>query len=163
MKKITTSALAELLDAKKSCEFATVWTETKSDLLKTGNPHKDAVKRSHMLVNIGFSYSNAVNNQREREALEADFIAQPRKWGKRKSLKLVEHNGNTYVTMKAEKHHKTAYYSNGVELTKEQVEPFKSAKSKSSTQGVEKEVEPRDFNISSIKKIKLRGELYEVV
>lgn len=162
MQKITTAQLVEILEAKKGCEFAKVVCQSDAKLLKTGNTLGAVEKRSTMLVNIGWGYENAVNNQRLREGKEADFQAEGRKWGVRRNSKIVEHKGQLYVTMKSEQHFDTTFIQGDVILDKTLVEPFLPKRAKAETQELDKDVMPLDYKVSSIKQITLRGETYEI-
>jgi hypothetical protein len=59
------------------------------------NPFYDRVKkRTYRSCMIGFRYENSVNNQREREGKEVDFVAAPRKWGVHlDGTPLIDQNG----------------------------------------------------------------------
>ena len=162
MKTITTRELVSILESKAGCEFATVICQSDARLLKTGNTIGQVDKRSKMTVNIGWDYSNAVNNQRKREGLEPTFESEGRKWGVRRNSKIVDHKGNVYVTMKSEKHFSTEFLQGDTVIASELVKPFLPKRAKAKTQGVEKDVKPMDYNVTSIQQITLRGETYKI-
>ena len=163
MKTITTENLVTSIRERSGAEFITITTNTDARLLKRGNPNKNVRKISTVNVTVGFDYASSVNKQRTREELEADFIAQPRKWGKRIDLKTVGHKGGIYLTYKGESCISTRYVGeNGAELSKDEVSPFLKKPSKPKTQGTDKEIIYRDVAVGNITNINFRGGKFEV-
>jgi hypothetical protein len=121
MQTISVDELQAKLRAIKGCRAVSITTLTVPTLNKKvngdPNPYYGRVKkRSYSSVMIGFRYENSVNNQREREGLEADFEAKPRPWGKHVQGDLVsdvssvfdvdstiERDGRSYVKCKVVK------------------------------------------------------------
>src|ERR1035437_1522818 len=69
----------------------------------------EVIKVSRVNACMNFIYEKSVNRQRNREELEADFVAMPRKWGTRvfngaHITPLIEHKGEIHsVELKIEK------------------------------------------------------------
>lgn len=160
MKKITTVEMIGLVRENKGCTFATIETNTDPKPLKSC-PFNKVEKISRLNVMIGFNYENAVNNQRTREEVEADFVASPRKWGVRKDLKTVEHKGKVYLTTATLNHFSTVYIADGKVVDSSEVAPYLPKKSEPQ-QGLEKSVIYRDFDAQNVKVITMNGETYEV-
>ena len=126
---------------------------TDARLLKRGNPYGKVLKKTRMLANIGFHYSNSLDNQAKREGKEIDFQVQPRRWGVRlPSCPLVEYQGNHYLEAKVEKTFEVNYFlENGAPIEKELIEPFFPKRAESSTQKeLDKKVILRDIKLESI-------------
>ena len=162
MKALTTTTLVETLATVKGATFATLITETDARLKKTGNPFGPVRKVSRVNVCLGFLYGAAVNRQRTREGLEADFQAAPRQWGERiPGTMLVTHKGKLYLETKVERSLGCVYLTaSGQELTAEQVEPFLPNRSESTRQETEKEILVRDYALESIRSLSFGGEQY---
>ena len=140
-------------------------TLTDARAKKTDNPFKDKIilKQSQLLVNLGFVYSNSLENQAKREQKEIDFQVKPRVWGERiMNTALVLHKRYYYLECKVEKVYSTRYVDvDGNELNKEDVIPFLPKKKESSTQdGLEKKIYLRDYKLSSVKRLAFGGKLY---
>ena len=134
---------------------------TDSRAKKTGNPYGTILKKTRLLANIGFHYSNSLNSQAIREGKEIDFDIKPRVWGKRlDNCPLVEHKGNYYLEVKVEKTFEVNYFlENGAPIEKELVEPFLPKKYESKTQDqLDKKVILRDIKLASILSMRIGGE-----
>lgn len=163
MKAITQVALLALLNEIKGATFATIVARTDPRLKKTGNTLGTVHKVSRVNVTLGFQYENAVNRQRDREELEADFKAAPRQWGEKISPMLVTHNGKIYLETKVEKSLGHSFQNaEGKEIDSELVKPFLPARSGSNRQETEKEILVRDYALDSIIGITFKGEDYIV-
>lgn len=159
---ITATDLIATIRAKKGAEIITVKTETDANLLKTGNPFGKVTKKSHLNILVGFDYERCVNNQRTREELESDFLAKPRKWGQRVDLKSIEHKGTTYLSTSTLNCYSVEYVDeNGKTLAYDDVRPF--IKKTQADQGIVKELIYRDFKITNIKEVSMRGTTLVVV
>jgi hypothetical protein len=146
--------------AWKGAAIVTIHAETEPDLIKTGNPYTGITKRSAVNGVINWVYERAVNNQRLREDLEADFRAHPRKWGKRIiGTPLVEHNGKYYLEMKVQQS-ACRYFIGGKEINTADVTPWLRPR-KPSRQGVSKEVILRDYSLENITCF-IYGEAYPI-
>ena len=113
---------------------------------------------------IGFFYENSVNRQRGREGKEADFAAQPRKWGARiEGTPLVEHKGQIYLEAKQERVLETHYFLENGSVDAEVIEPYLTPKSLCGRQGVDEEVVLIDVKLENISAITMFGEVYDVI
>ena len=162
-KTITATAFLALLRSTKGSDIATITTVTEPAMPKTGNPFLGVKKVSTMNVIIGFDYASCVNKQRTREEMEADFIAQPRKWGERKDTKTVEHKGQTYISLLSLRSLDTVYIKGGKEVVKADIAPFLRESTQAETQGTEKAVVYRDVKLCNVTRIKMRGEDYNII
>jgi hypothetical protein len=169
MKSITRTELVNRLrETDASASFVSIQAETDPRMRKTNNPFAGSVvKRATSRGLINFHYGNAVNNQREREGIEEEFNAQPRRWGTRiEKTPLIEHNGAFYIEVKVEGVVDAPTFINvesGEEIAKETLQEWLPARSKPTTQGTEKEIMVRDFKVDSITQINMYGEEFEVV
>jgi hypothetical protein len=122
------------------------------------------MKRTHRQCMIGFIYANSVNNQLEREGLDADFVAEPRKWGTRiAGTPLVEHKGKLHLECKVDRLIQEQYYLDGQEVDKSVVEPYLVERDDVSRQGVEKQVILIDPLLTNIEQLRMFGDIYDVV
>ena len=134
---------------------------TDARLKKTGNPYGKVLKKTRLLANIGFHYSNSLENQAKRENKNIDFQVQPRRWGKRlENCPLVEYNGKHYLECKIEKTFEVNYFlENGEQIEKEKIQEFFPKRSESSTQEeLEKKVILRDVKLENILSMRIQGE-----
>ena len=138
----------------------TFYTETIPKMNKNGNPYFGRViKRSKVNGMIEFDYSNSVNNQRLRENKEADFQAKQRSWGQHITPTLIEYKGKLFVQIKIERTlDKPEYLYDNVPIQKEKLEPWLVKSNKPESQGTEKEIMLRDYNIDNIRELHLGGE-----
>jgi len=170
MKTITQSELVtRLMETDASASFVSIRSETDPRLKRTGNPFNAGavLKRSATRGLINFRYTNAVNNQRDREGIDEAFEAQPRRWGVHvPDTPLIEHKGAFYIEMKVEGITEDPVFFNavtGVEIAKPEIEEWLPARRKAQTQGTETEVVVRDFKVASIRGITMYGEEFEVI
>ena len=166
---ITQRQLEEMLANQKGATMVTVVTRTEPRMRKTGNPF---VGRVFMISRVNgvanFIYGNSVNRQREREGTEADFQAEPRKWGERvKGTPLVLHKGQMYLELKVERSLGHTYvFANGSALTDTDVTSLKGFLYKSSqakTQQTDKEIILRDYKVANIVAITMGRIRYTIV
>lgn len=162
MEKMTVAELVGAVRNHKGAEFATITTVTIPPMRKTGNPFANVTKRCEMNVCFGFNYESSVRRQQTREDLEADFVAQPRKWGKRLDLKTVEHNGKYYITINPRSVLSVEYFNNGKPIDKADIAPWLQEKTEVSVQGVDAPVVYRNVSADNVKVIKFRGKVCEV-
>lgn len=96
--RITHSDLVKLLPRLVSgTTFVGLTTRTVVDLPKK-NPLHGLVKEATRNVQVGGDYEAAVNRRAEKEGLDADRVAKPRKWGTVTPDRLfVEHKGHYYL------------------------------------------------------------------
>ena len=113
------------------------------------------------MANIGFHYSNSLDNQAKREGKNIDFQVQPRRWGKRlDNCALVEHKGKHYLECKVEKTFEVNYFlENGAPIEKSAIEEFLPKKRESSTQDeLDKKVILRDIKLENILSMRIGQE-----
>ena len=141
----------------------TIFTDARAK--KTNNPYiKDKeiiLKKTRLLANVGFQYSNSLNSQAKREGKEIDFDIKPRRWGVRlPNCALVEHKGNHYLECKVEKTFEVNYFlENGAPIEKSAIEEFLPKKRESSTQDqLDKKIILRDIKLENILSMRFQGE-----
>jgi hypothetical protein len=145
--------------------FARLLSFTDARLRKTNNPNPLVYKLTDAQVNLGFHYINSLNAQAKREGKQVEFQVQPRPWGQRiEGTSLVRHVVNEeerlYLEAKVEKVFSTRYFTpEGLELTKDQVEPFLPKPKPSSTQApLTKKIFLRDYRLDHILSIKFASQ-----
>ena len=155
---------------KRGATFISLLTETDPQMRKTGNPHLGTTKITEIACIISHRYENAVNNQREREGGERDFEVKPRKWGVhyKDSRAIIEHNGKFYLSAMPNPNNtpKVRFVKDGAEVAKSLLEQFLPAsrtKETAESQGVDRAVLHRDYAFSSIRKITIGGETWDVI
>ena len=182
--KKTEVQLVEMFLKNRGAEIMTAEMTTDPKLKRTGNPWAKGqiLKRSKVSGMINVKYENAVNNQREREGMERDFQSKGHKWGEGlKGLPFKVHtlkdgtkklylqimvlrclgvevaiNPETGEAVKMDA--KPIYFDNetGETVPYEKVKPFLPSKSKSKTQGTEKEIIWRTPELASLDHLNLR-------
>jgi hypothetical protein len=169
MPTISQTELESKLRAIKGTTIVTVTTFTTKSMNKKVNgeinPYHGRVQtRARNNCMIGFIYTNSVNNQREREGNDEEFVAHPRKWGVRvQGTPLVEHKGNVYLECKVQKNLSTQYFVDGEEVDRSVVEPWFTKRKDSGRQEVENPVILMDPMLSNIEQIAMFGETYTVI
>jgi hypothetical protein len=137
-------------------------------------PDGDIYFTAKHLTSIGTDYEKAVNNQRAREGKETDFKAAGLPYGNyvADSKVLIEYtlkSGEKKLYVRTYKHKNSKvdgvyHFEDGKELTEEQVllmQQFISDKSsKSKTQNLEKEIEPKNFTVAGIVTLSAGGNCY---
>jgi len=177
---ITRAELVEAMHYLRGARIVTLHTEVEPAIK---SPKKSGMagrirKRSKINCIINFHYSNAVNNQREREAaplmehplvragvatIEVEhFEALPRKWGVRiDGTPLITHKGEWYLETKVERVYDTQYFLDGTPVEREAVANYLQEKrEEGGRQGVEKKIILRDYKISSLVAITTGGKTY---
>jgi hypothetical protein len=183
MKVATLQTLVELLTEKKGAKLVTIVTKTRPDFVRQApdgrlNPFcgknlktdHNVFKISRVNGVVNWNYANAVNRQREREGVvEADFVAQPRKWGIRLAgLPFVVHtltNGQTKVYLEVKPEHSLGYEfqdDKGQTIPTETVMPFLREHKQPETQQTDKEIILRDYDLGNILSITYGGETYVI-
>ena len=169
-----TQALEDVIAGLKGATFVTIESATDPRMVKkhreTGeiNPYLGAVKVSRVNGIVNWIYSNSVNNQRTREGVVNDFVAEPRKWGERRLLAsgnispFVDHKTNVYLELKVERSLGYHYeMPDGTIVPSQNIQPYLPVK-KAGRQGVDKEVILRDYRLDSITSITVNSERYEM-
>lgn len=156
---------------KKSRVTGNTWDNTfDGDVYKTYTEHG----------NIGINYENAVNAQRKREATEdapaEKFEGNSLPWGSWvKDNLIIEHtdkndNHNYYIRYYSGMNANSGmgeivyHYADGTELSDAEVEALAGfmapKKAKSASQGVEKEIKPKNLKINGLNKLTVGGKTY---
>lgn len=134
---------------------------------KTPNPYDKILKRTRVNGFIGYDYEAAVNRQRTREGETADFEVGERSHGERIAPAVAETNGVRKLVVKVQSYLESEYF--GVigttmkAITKDEAKLFIKEKTSSGAQGVEKEIDHKEYNISNIESVTLKGENYELL
>lgn len=166
---ITRSKLIEAIENRRGAEAIRIFAETDARLLKTGNPHASARKRTVASVLLGTRYEENIAK------MGVDFVPSSRAWGeKRKSGKIVDHKGKVYLIIRSTEKSRKAnkkfveFVDNGEKIDFETIRPFfpiNKGSAKQAALGIEKsrQVEERDFSIENILAVKMRGEFFTVI
>ena len=122
------------------------------------------------IVQLNYSYANAVNNRGEREqGAPIDFVAAPLPWGtwvENQENKLIEHKGELYLRFYGLKNGKVenAYFVGGVPATEAQVALIKQftdrpieSKKQAEAGLTENQVVPRNVKFANILSITMDG------
>lgn len=173
---INKEGLLSLLTSVKGATPATIILQTipklnKSSRIDNTSPtfNPDNIRKIQQINGIiGHDYTNSVNNQREREGLERDFVSQNRGF-LRVSDALQEKNGRYYLYMMPRSKDKSVIYvdiSNGGEkiISKETLDPFlPPEKTFAPSQGTENMVPHISPLIDNIKMISINNKRYDVI
>ncbi len=156
----TISGLKTAVPVSMDCVYA------KNGLLKTGNPHVNAIKMNTLSGLIGMDYSNGVNNQLGREDKETDFFAQEHPWMERAEDNLGKNkrkeDGKRYLPIKVQSASSTVYMDGGVDVT-DAVQAFIPKKKAPKTQeNLDTKVIWRTPELTSIAKIRMLGAEYTI-
>lgn len=139
--KVVLSTLTSVKMNKKDVETKTI-----------PNPFTEVFKESKVVVLLNASYEKMVNEQRDSEGKETDFVAAGMKYGNMVGAALLENNGQFYVKcIELEKVGESTYIDsdkNPVEY--DAIKPFIPVKKPSEHQGTEKEIKARNFKLESI-------------
>jgi len=167
----------------KSCTFISMFSQTKPDMVLknkvecTINPYwkENIEKVSHSVGMINFNYTNAVNNQREREGLEADFVAQLN-WHTKKydrvngcvgfKAKAGSDSEQEYMFFIPTHSRRLGFLLNGricTPIENAVIKSFLAPKTKNKSQGTEKEIPFRSYKLESIKLIRINKKVYRIV
>lgn len=154
MKKlISRETLTKMLMSLKTATPVTILSVTVPAMKKTGNPYYGNVRKiTSANVFINFHYANSVNNRRNKEGKDTDFVAKPRVWGTRiPGTPCVEHKGNLYLETRFLKTANVEYIdTKGNPVSKTVLEPFLQKSKKTSRQGVDEVVILRDYKLENI-------------
>ena len=162
MVSISTEELIQFFQNNKGSHPATLVTRTYPKLRKNC-PYSNVVKESRINVIMGFSYQNSVNNQREREDRDTDFIPLPLKWGHHivslegKPLPVIEHKGETYLQVKVQKVLSSTYLVDDKPIDESEISPYLPDRKEGERQEVDNPVIVRTFKLDSIQVIYAKG------
>lgn len=169
--KITASQLIRTLAQVKGATMMTLHTVTDPDMPKRNNPLFGRVKK-HATINVTFGadYEAGVNRQLSREGNDnaGTFEAEPLPWGSWVvPNKIIEHKGETYVRVTPNPQMKVevSYTLDGQPVDTETVKPYLKVRVPSGRQletGIERDVKPRNYKVSSIVGVTTGGTHYEI-
>jgi len=173
---INKEGLLSLLTTVKGATPATIILQTIPKLNKSSRIdgtaptfNTDNIRKSQQINGIiGHDYTNSVNNQREREGLERDFVSQNRGF-LRVSDAVQEKNGKFYLYMMPRSKDKSVMYvdiSNGKEeiISKEKLDPFlPPEKISMPSQGTETIIPHISPLLNNIKMISINNKRYDVI
>lgn len=164
----------------KGCQFAHLTYVSEPSLNKaqkaaiTGTTEPIAIEKiASGIVQLNYSYENAVNNRGEKEQGEAiNFVAAPLRWGtwvENQVNKLIEHKGDLYLRFYGVQNSKMdcSYFVGGKFATAEQVALIKQytereqVKSQASAGLTENQVIARCVKIDNILEITINGTEYK--
>lgn len=166
MEKINNFAVSSLMTMVMNligCVFAHITTETTVKIPKKYGINGVVTKVVSKVVQLNYSYENAVNNRLEREGKDRDFEAQKLPWGEWfVANKIIAHKGKFYLRYYDYNNNvlNKAYFVDGRPATADElviIKEYEKASNKpSNTQGLseEHEVKPlvvAEENIISLK------------
>lgn len=180
MKKITHAELIEKIVATKGMAIVGMQTLTDAGLLKTGNPFAMPVmKQSRLVAHVGADYELGVNNEALRQdgtpAFESGSLPKGRAWHTYKKI-LVSIKDPTKFYLRTQstpgkrdrQPNKILCFrdANGKFLSREEIKPFMPVRKESTKQqnstGIKRTVHINDYLFSSIQKIRIGGETFQV-
>lgn len=179
---ITPAQLAHILRNHKGCQFSSIDYETEPRELyaRAGGSRKGDAARCPAVrvrtvgagIMLGADYSNRVNNQREREGVEADFVPQmPNGYTHISGLYAVTSTGTPAMlyslpkagTEQSVKGTRTYHDENGDIVTSAELAPFrKPPRTEGYSQGVEDQIQWRCIKIANILALRYNGVEYEI-
>ncbi len=172
---ITKTQLVNILtevDGKQAM-FISIVAEVDARLKKRGNKHaKDNITKVNKYSGIiNYNYQNSVNNQREREGVDNNFVSKATyasKINDKYNGCLAQHDvtGQVYLVFKEQNSQKPIYKINGSEVddqTETYLKQFRPEPSKSVSQGVDKSIEHRNVKIENIKSIIMNNTEYIII
>lgn len=168
IRQVTPNQIEDILREIRGAKAVTITAKTELKMKVSARQafSGPVFKLSRVNGMINWVYENAVNRQREREGVTADFESHPRQWGVRlQGTPFVQHNDSLYLELKVEKSLEEPTYVDveGNAVTFDAVQPHLTARSNSSRQGVEKQIILRDYRMDSITSITVNGTCYIIV
>ena len=164
MIKLSKAEFVKLLQDVKGATFATITADV--DARCTGGkngPFAGTRKVSVVNVALNVNYEKSVNRQLEREGKTAEFEASANPWGSHvENCPLIVNGEKFYLQGIPQKTLKTAFFKNGTEVEKQEIEAYLPKKSENQTQGTDKEIVVRRWSLENIKEIKIGGNEYYV-
>ena len=171
MEKINNFAVSSLMTMVMNlvgCVFAHITTETTVKIPKKYGISGVVTKVVSKIVQLNFSYENAVNNRLAREGKDKDFEAQKLPWGEWfVANKIIAHKGKFYLRYYDINNGNVlnkAYFVNGRPATEDELaiikEYEKATHKPSNTQGLSEENEVRPLVVAEENIIALKcGEI----
>lgn len=160
--EISSAAFVSMLYSVRGATMVSFIASTEPKL-KAGNPFPGLRKITKIGAVLNFNYTAAVNRQREREGVVADFVAEPRKWGQRvEGTPIVTHNGKFYVEAKIERSEIMGYIMPDLSMVDEHEVLNWLPNRHSGRQAVEKAIVLRDFSVENIRSMRMKGNEYVI-
>ena len=160
--EISSAAFVSMLYSVRGATMVSFIASTEPKL-KAGNPFPGLRKITKIGGVLNFNYQKAVNRQREREGIVADFVAEPRKWGQRvEGTPIVTHNGKFYVEAKIERSEIMGYIMPDLSMVDEHEVLNWLPSRHSGRQHVEKTIILRDFAVENLRSMRLKGNEYVI-
>jgi hypothetical protein len=159
--------LKSLINDGGKATFATLLGRVEEKLLKTNNSLKNSLIEKEMVYNVQLNcnYQNSVNNRREKEGQERDFISKEN-WFEKQfdgfNGSIVKHKkvDKFYLMFICKDTKLVNYYVDGNIATVEQmdiIKNFKPKQSKPLNQGIEDNVIVRTISLDNIIELKTNG------
>lgn len=162
----------EAIVANGGAKLVGLTIKTEPKLLKknreTGEPcpFHNVTRISERVVMLGCNYGNCVNNQRDREGLETDFVPQQLWNGKGQHVEghpfLIQHvdTGKKYIAVKNQKNGSECYHADGKIVDIKTLSNFMPKSGEGNTQGVESPVNWRVISLDNIIGVRYAGEAF---
>lgn len=164
--RLTTCQLEKLLETFPGrSQILTLVARTRPVLIGgRANPLAAAglVKLARVNGIANFKYGSSVNRQREREQHPELFRPQPRTWGtRREKTPLIDHAGRVYLELQVIRTYQTQYRTDdGRIVPTDQATAAIRQPTPPATQGLQRPVQLRDYDLRNILQISLAGQLY---
>ena len=146
-----------------SLQYVTEPKLTKEGKLKFG----DVTKIANIGAMVGYIYENSVNNQREREELERNFMAK-QLWngkGKRLSHALTTHveKGTFYLTYKYQQTFRALHFDSALNFIPNSLIKAFFPQSDNKSQGTETAIYHREISIDNVRRLKFKKQTYVII
>jgi hypothetical protein len=174
MKKLTHSQLVALIEATSGAAIVGLQALTDTRAKKTGNPFSLIEKRIRAVAFVGADYENAVNNEAIRQDGAAKFESEKLPWGEWLiQNKVITHKGEYYLRTQSTPGNRRVqparvldYIADGYKTTRAAIAQWlpevKEAAKQQVQTGITKTVWVRTYKFSSIEKIRVNGETYQL-
>ncbi len=175
---LTVNQLIHWLKMTKGTVMLGLSTRTRAKMRKTNNPYPVIYKSSKFVGISGASYLKAVNKTLDNFGEKTDFKIAPRQWGEwveGAEFKVVVHDGKYYLRVQSTARQRlrskpiVTYWDesnnqlNYDDIEKWLVKPASSAKQEASGLNKVEQVQVREFEMDSIKLIRIMGVTYKLV
>jgi hypothetical protein len=186
---VTSAQLADEMEPANPNLFGSVYCRKELELPKKNQAEADAMLaggklfKEYTMNGIATlkNYGVAVNNTRQRQGVDGEYVPKPRKWGQYRegSVVVLDHKGRSYLALRITKNTKTKTVymdADGNEFAYEEIEHLlgygdkRSSKAKSDAKNaenqgvsVEESVRERDCAVDTILRLAYDGVVYRVV
>jgi len=181
MKTLTHTQFIALVSAHAGAAIVGIEALTDAKARKTNNPHGPIMKHVRAVGFVGANYEAAVQREGERQGADASsFVASSLPWGAwHVPNKVISHKGEYYLrtqTTPGQRQRQAAKVlayrdAKGMFLSPDDAKPFLPAPSYSVKQGnvgvgdegAHNQVMVRTYKLSSIRKVRVNGETFELL